>query len=237
MKYKPYKKDFSYSYTLGTSPTIGLLAYQPQHVQEVLFSSKAQGEGIEKVRALLKKHNIPSRIDDKQIEVLSKSENTYVIGIFEKYQTQLIPEENHVILVNPSDTGNLGTIIRTMSGFATNNLAIVTPAVDIYDPRVIRASMGEVFHTNVMYFQTFENYQKVFSRTCYAFMLTGSKLLQSITFTPPYTLVFGPEGAGLDESFAKSCIPVRIEQTDVIDSLNLSIAVGIGLYATFTEHS
>ena len=43
-----------------------------------------------------------------------------------------------MVLVNPSDMGNMGTIIRTMLGFNYVNLAIIRPGVDVFDPRVIR---------------------------------------------------------------------------------------------------
>ncbi len=48
----------------------------------------------------------------------------------------------HLVLHQPSDAGNAGTILRTALGFGFQDIAIIPPAVDIYDPRVIRASMG-----------------------------------------------------------------------------------------------
>ena len=47
----------------------------------------------------------------------------------------------------------------------------------------------------------------------------------------PYALVFGNEGSGLPPEFAEMGQAVRIPHNDKIDSLNLSIAVGIGAYA------
>ena len=58
-----------------------------------------------------------------------------------------LDDANHVVLVNPGDMGNMGTIIRTMLGFNYSNLAIIKPGVDVFDPRVIRASMGALFNT------------------------------------------------------------------------------------------
>ena len=48
--------------------------------------------------------------------------------------------------------GNLGTIMRTMVGFGMEDLAIIRPGVDAYDPKVIRASMGSIFHLRFAYF-------------------------------------------------------------------------------------
>ena len=67
----------------------------------------------------------------------------------------------------------------------------------------------------------------------YPFMLDGSVMLEEATakVQSPYALVFGNEGSGLPPEFAEMGQAVRIPHNDKIDSLNLSIAVGIGAYA------
>jgi TrmH family RNA methyltransferase len=68
----------------------------------------------------------------------------------------------------------------------------------------------------------------------YPFMLDGSKSLPEVLsgdVPARWTLVFGNEGSGLPAEFAKLGQPVRIPSNERIDSLNLSIAVGIGAYA------
>ena len=45
-----------------------------------------------------------------------------------------------------------------MLGFNYYNLAIIRPGVDVFDPRVLRASMGAMFHLNIEYFDSFEDY-------------------------------------------------------------------------------
>ena len=94
------------------------------------------------------KESIQVEVNDKLINKISGAENVYAVGVFQKYETQLSNEENHLMLVDPSDMGNLGTIIRTMIGFDYKNLALIKPAVDIFNPKVIRASMGSVFQIN-----------------------------------------------------------------------------------------
>jgi len=58
---------------------------------------------------------------------------------------ELEKEENHIVLVEPRNMGNVGTIIRTMLGFGYRNLVMIGPAVDIFDPMVIRSTMGALF--------------------------------------------------------------------------------------------
>jgi len=64
-------------------------------------------------------------------------------------------------------------------------------------------------------------------------MLDGSVMLEEAVdrLEKPYALVFGNEGSGLPPEFAQMGQAVRIPHNDKIDSLNLSIAVGIGAYA------
>ena len=60
----------------------------------------------------------------------------------------------------PSDMGNLGTIIRTAVGFGCTDIGIISPAVDAYNPKVIRGSMGSFFKVNLQYFDSFEEYKE-----------------------------------------------------------------------------
>ncbi|MFH1697896.1 MAG: TrmH family RNA methyltransferase, partial [Candidatus Omnitrophota bacterium] len=150
-------------------------------------------------------------------------------GVFNKYTTTLDTSSNHVVLCNPDDMGNLGTICRTMLAYDFNNLAIIKPAADIFNPKVIRASMGAVFSLNVEQFSSFEEYQHKFSNTTYTFMSDGNTLLDSVIFKKPCSLVFGNESQGLSQEFKKIGTSVKIPQSTKVDSLNLSIAVGISL--------
>jgi len=153
------------------------------------------------------------------------------MGVFEKYSTEINHNENQVLLVNPSDMGNLGTIIRVMLGFNYRNLAIIKPCIDIFDPKVIRASMGSVFSIKIQLFDTIEDYLKVNNNHKYPFMLQAKTTLQSLTEKAmPHTLIFGNEASGLDENYLNLDTPLRIKHSQNIDSLNLSMSVGIALY-------
>ena len=67
----------------------------------------------------------------------------------------------------------------------------------------------------------------------YPFMLDGSVMLEEAVakVQHPFALIFGNEGSGLPPEFAEMGQAVRIPHNDKIDSLNLSIAAGIGAYA------
>lgn len=230
---KSYKKDFEYSYTLGVFPTLELLHFQRDKVIKIILSSKGrENEGIKKIIDICEKNNIEYEINDKAIRRISKKDNSYAIGVFEKYNMELATDENHLVLVEPSDMGNLGTIIRTILGFNIKNLSIIRPAVDIYDPKAIRASMGAAFKISFEYFHSFEEYMNEFDNDIYTFMLDAKEALPNIKVNKnrPFSLVFGNEGSGLSEEFANIGTSVIIPHSNEIDSLNLSIAVGIAAY-------
>lgn len=222
---KSYKRESEWSYSTGVFPTLELLKTHADKVTKILLSSKAdRNTGAGEIIKLGKERGIDIETDDSQIEKLAKSENVYAMGIFDKYESPIKPG-NKLVLVNPSDRGNLGTIIRTMVAFEMKNLEIISPAVDVFDPKVIRASMGGVFRINWDYHP-----QMIDDNNKYIFMSDGEKEVKQVEFKKPYSLVFGNEGAGLETSYRELGEVVTIEQSGEVDSLNLAMAVGIGLY-------
>ena len=151
--------------------------------------------------------------------------------IFDKHDMNVEPGRPHVVLVNPSDSGNLGTILRTGLGFGFKDYVIIKPGVDIYNPKTIRSSMGAFFHVRFTYYDSFEQYRQKFSNhQMYLFMLDGKINLKDMKERQqknPFSLVFGNEGSGLPGFFRDYGDSIYIEHNNEIDSLNLSVAFGI----------
>ena len=230
MKYEKYKLNLPYSYTLGITLTIELIKKHPLDILDIYFHSSFNGESKELIEKLLKDLKITPLTNDKIFNIVSQKENVYVIGVFKKFDSKLDKNSNHIVLVNPSNAGNLGTIIRTSVGFNMNNLAIIKPAVDIFDPKAVRASMGALFNLNFALFDSFSDYDKLYNRNYYPFMLKAKQKLKDVEFTSPYSLIFGNEATGLPNEFL-NYNSVIIPHSNTIDSLNLPIAVSIALYS------
>lgn len=231
MKIKSYQKQFDYTYTLGVFETIEALEIKPELVIRVYIKSNAtRNKGIEKIASLCKKYHIEMIESDQTIKKLSKKDNCFAIAIIKKYSMQLT-DQNHVVLVNPGDMGNMGTMMRTMLGFGYHDLAIIAPGVDIFDPRVLRASMGAFFHVNVEYFDSFDSYLKRYSsHDIYTLMLKGATNIHQLEISDTYhSLVFGNESSGLPDDYLNYGTSIFIPHSNEIDSLNLSIALGITL--------
>lgn len=235
-KFKSYKKGSDYSFTTGIFPTIELLIKRPQAALQVYIRPDSDhSEGVRKIRELCAEHGIPLATDAKVINRIAPNSHSFALGVFKKYTNQLAPNRPHVVLVNPDDTGNVGTILRTMLGFGHHDLAIIRPAVDVFDPKTVRASMGSIFNQRIQYFNSIEDYTAQYSHHLYPFLLDTPTLLASATFSGQYAIVFGTEGAGLPDSYKVLGTPLRIEQTKDIDSLNLAVAASVVLYKAFMD--
>jgi len=235
MEIKTYKKDAEYTYTLGAFPTIELLKTRPQEVLEVYVHSTFTD--VDTIEKLAKPYGIPVLRQDKVINRLSDKENCFVIGVLKKYQDTLDKNNSHIVLVNPSNMGNMGTIIRTAIGFGIKNLAIISPGVDVFHPKTIRASMGALFRINCKYFSSFEEYETSYPKhEIFCFMLNAKQQLTVNNCPKPelFSLVFGNEATGLDDSYLSKGTSIIIPQSEEVDSLNITIAAGVGMYL-FTQ--
>lgn len=232
MELKKYSKESDISYSFGAFPTYELLHSKSENILEIILHEKlSDSDDLKELIQLAKTKNIPIKTNGKLIEKLSGKGNIYIMGVFKKYDGFVDNEKNQVLLVSPSDMGNLGTIIREMVGFGYKNLSIIKPCADIFDPRVIRASMGAIFKINIQTFNSFDEYLSVNKSTKYPFMLQASTHLHSLkNIETPHTLIFGNEASGLDKNFLNIGTPIIIKHSSDIDSLNLSMSVGIALY-------
>lgn len=233
---KKYKKEFSHSYALGPFPTFELLLCRPECTEIVYYEERFTER--KKLVGACRAAGVPCLCSKRALERISSKEICYAAGVFRKYEGRLSPSRPHVALVCPSDMGNLGTILRTLLGFGIRDLAIVGNGADVWNPKVVRASMGALFRMEVECFPDFSAYRDRFGegRSFYPFMLDGGTVLtpESCPEAGCYTLIFGNEASGLPPEFQRYGQSLFIDQTDAVDSLNLAVSVAIGSYL-FTQ--
>ncbi len=231
---KSYKKHFEHSYAFGATLVFYLLRSKPECARLIyVHSSFTANESYEKLCGICKELFVEITVSDKLVSRLSPKENVYVIGVFEKFEAPMQDTRLHVLLDNPSNSGNAGTIMRTMLGFNVRDLAIIRPGLDIFDPKTVRSSMGAIFDLRVEYFDSYEDYAAKYpNRDLYPFMLGENCYLDEteIDRSKNITLAFGNEATGLPEKYKELGSPVMIRSSDAVDSFNLSIAAAIGLY-------
>ena len=229
-----YKSALDYSYAPGIFPSMECLTHRPENVRRLLVHSSAAGrEGADRLCALAEELGVRVEEADRALTRISGKENCFAAAVFEKFEDAPDPGKPHVVLHNPGDSGNVGTILRTALGLGIEDVALIRPCADLFDPKTVRASMGALFRLRVKVYDRFEDYREAFpDRALYPFMLDASvPLREAVKDRPPvWTLVFGNEGKGLPKEFADMGQAVRIESSDRVDSLNLAIAAGIGIY-------
>ncbi len=231
IKVTSYKSDNIYTYGLGATVAMEYLLKKRDVVRAVILHPGFRSEEtIGKIRSICGS-DIPVSTEEKPFNILSKKDNCFVIAVIEKQKVKM-KDGNHMVLVNPSNCGNLGTIVRSCLGFGVTNIAIVGKnSADPCDPKTIRASMGACASVNIEVFEDFADYQTRFpDNNLYPFMLDGSTKLQETTINKPFSLIMGNEATGLDPKFRDIGKPIRIEHSSDIDSLNITIAASIGLY-------
>ncbi len=238
MKLSRYKHSSPVSYAFGATLCYELLKTRPELIIRVFLRQniKNPGDDLQKIINKLQKHKIKIIETTKAFNVLGAKESCLLIVEFKKPSDSLDSAKPHLILVNPADSGNIGTVIRSAAAFNYQNIAIIDPAVDHLDPKAVRASMGAVFHLNIQHFTSFEEYESKYPRSKkYAFMLDkdakpAENFIQDSN--GPYALILGNESAGLPKDFATkyNCQSVILRQSEMVDSLNLSIASSIAMY-------
>ncbi len=229
-----YTSGLAYSYTAGVYPSLKLMEDAPALAMRLLLSDKATGDGVDKLRARCARYGVREEIAPKALSRILGKDNVFAAIVFQKQTQVLDTQRPHIVLYQPMDEGNLGTIQRTMLGFGLRDLAVIRPAADPFEPRVVRASMGALFSLNVTQYDDFAAYRADYpGHTLYPFMLDGAMDLDAAAAAKPkaYTLVFGNEGAGLPPAFADYGQAVKIRQSEAIDSLNLAVSAAIAMYA------
>lgn len=233
-----YSRSLDYGYALGLFPASELMRKRPELARRLLVSGKAENsEGLQALRELCRRHGVREENADRVLSRISGKDNCFAAIVFDKFQGEMTGG-NHLVLHHPSDKGNLGTMLRTALGFGYTDIAIIRPAADAFDPHVVRASMGAIFGLNVRYYDEFETYRAEFPQhALYPFMLDASvPLAEGVkNKKTPFALIMGNEGSGLPAEFAQMGQAVRIPHSHAIDSLNLSIAAAIGMYAFAQE--
>ena len=140
-----------------------------------------------------------------------------------------------VILENLQDPGNLGTILRTAEAAGVDGIILGENCVDIYNPKVVRSTMGAIFRVPFVYV---ENVRQVISlmnergiETFAATLNKDSKLYDTCDYHGATAFVIGNEGSGLTEdSIRLAGHNIYIPMQGEVESLNASVAAGILMY-------
>ncbi len=128
-----------------------------------------------------------------------------------------------------SDPGNLGTIFRTATAAGVSGIILSPDCCEIYNPKVIRASLGSVFHLPS---ETHDhNWLKIFQTTIIATTLEDSINIFELRKPASLMLVIGSEAFGVSQEILQLAkYKVKIPIVGNIESINAAVAAGIAIY-------
>ncbi len=170
----------------------------------------------------------------KKISTTDTAPDAVAVAFKKNYTVDNLSGAKKVVLLeNVKDMGNLGTILRTSTAFGADAVVVYgRECADIYNPKCVRASVGNLWKIPVVYIEDFKELQAVFKSYERVATLPRSKnYLKSFKVNEPFLVMFGSEADGLsDELINFATKEVKIEMTSSVESLNLSVSCAVVLY-------
>ena len=138
--------------------------------------------------------------------------------------------ERAIYLHEIQDPGNLGTILRTLAWFGNFRCLLSPGSVDPYNPKVVRASMGAIFHVPLELDVELDSLRTRYARI--ACLDMQGEPVQLASFQDADCYLFGNEARGVprEHLLALGARPFTIPGCGTIESLNLSATVNICVY-------
>ncbi|HSH35449.1 23S rRNA (guanosine(2251)-2'-O)-methyltransferase RlmB [Schnuerera sp.] len=188
----------------------------------------------------IQNHKYIIQVPDKLYKEISDMESPQGVLAVVKFELDYIQnlhnKENPFILLldKVQDPGNMGTIIRTADAFGVDGIIVTDGCVDIYNPKVVRATMGSIFRVPIYHYSIgAEIIEELKSKNIkiYSTSLKGNRFIQNTDFNKPSLLIIGNESKGVSkhlEALADDLI--KIPMVGEAESLNAAVASSIIMY-------
>lgn len=145
-----------------------------------------------------------------------------------------------IVVESVEKPGNLGAIIRTADGCGADAVIVCDEKADIYNPNVVRSSVGTMFTTQIATTdsQSLIDFLQQHEVSAFGTVLSDkSRLYTNADFTRPLALILGNEHEGLSEFWQDNSEPIMIPMNGVNDSLNVSNAAAILAYEVVRQRN
>ena len=195
----------------------------------------ATSDYLSKYRGLINTDQV-YEVDKKELNQLSLlCAPQSVIAVFEKLHPvidkTIISKQLSLMLDTIQDPGNLGTIIRIADWFGIENIICSKDTVDVYNPKVVQATMGAMARVKVHYVELEEFLSSLTDIPVYGTFLEGYDIY-ACDLNPCGVIVMGNEGNGISPSIEKFInkklyIPNYPKSRETTESLNVAVATAI----------
>lgn len=155
-------------------------------------------------------------------------------------EVKLRPKPLVIVLEAVEKPGNLGAILRTADAVNADAVIVCDPLTDIFNPNIIRSSVGCIFSRQVVACSTDEaqRWLKEKSFTSYAAELEASSPYHTHDFRGATAFVMGTEADGLTRKWIDFCDErVIIPMLGSIDSLNVSVSTAVLVYEAMRQRN
>ncbi len=173
----------------------------------------------------------------KKVSTTDTAPEAVAVAVKKNYTLSDLRDVRKVVLLeNIKDLGNLGTILRTSTAFGADAVILYgKECADIYNPKCVRSSVGNLWKIPVVYIDKFEELQRIFDKFERVATLPRAKgCLKTFSVNLPLLVMFGSEADGLSNELINfSTKEVKIEMASSVESLNLSVSCAVVLYKLF----
>ena len=135
-----------------------------------------------------------------------------------------------IILEAVEKPGNLGAILRSADATAVDAVIVCDPQTDVYNPNIVRSSVGGLFSVPTAICTSQEAMQWLVENAIVSFAaeLEAAEFYQAADFTGPCAIVMGTEAEGLSDAWLKYAKHrIKIPMRGKIDSLNVSVSTAV----------
>ena len=180
-------------------------------------------------------------IFEKMSDTITPQGILCVVEQFEYKLEEIIDSDNShiIILENIQDPGNLGTIIRTSEGAGVTGVIITKGSADIYQPKVIRSTMGSIYRVPFVYVEDIKEAiynMKSKNIKVYAAHLEGENEYFDTDISKSSAILIGNEGNGIkDETLKLVDEYIRIPMMGEVESLNAAVAASLLMYEVLRQ--
>jgi len=163
------------------------------------------------------------------------------LGLITELIKSINNNEKIIVLDMVSDSGNMGTIIRTAVAFGVKNIICIKGSVDVYSSKVVRSAMGALQKLNIFYidYNELELLKTNLTKNNYSLVCTdlkAEKYLSEYKVSNKMVYVLGNEANGVSDKMKTLCddyIKIPMESTQ--ESLNVGVAAAVFMYDAYVR--
>ena len=208
-------------------------------VEKVYLSENVKEEYFDRLSHKLKEADV-EYVSSKVFQEISDTESPQgVLAVVQMpgYDRSTIVEKEDaavICLEDIQDPGNLGTIFRTAEGAGMSAVIMSAGCVDLFNPKVVRATMGAIFRlpffiTENMTKEVEQLKQEHFS--VYAASLEGARLYTEETYEGKCAVIIGNEANGIKQETQQAAThKIKIPMEGQLESLNAAVSAALFMY-------